>query len=64
MLLFVFDNAAAETPVANLTSFGAILSKPGAFLALTSMSSFLSSSVAKICHGIAKWLMKKVRIPS
>ena len=41
MLLFiVFDNRAAKTPAANLTSFGEILSKPEAFLALTSLSSF------------------------
>ena len=46
MLLFiVFDNGAAKTPAANLTSFGGILSKPEALLALTSLSSFLTSSV-------------------
>ena len=46
MLLFiVFDNGAAKTPAANLTSFWGILSKPEALLALTSLSSFLTSSV-------------------
>ena len=51
MLLFiVFDNGAAKTPAANLTSFGGILSKPEAFLALTSLSSFLTSSV--VVYGI------------
>ena len=41
MLFFiVLYNGAAKTPVANLTSFGEILSKPEAFLALTSLSSF------------------------
>ena len=44
MLLFIlFDNSAAKTPAASLTSFGGILSKPEAFLALTSLSSFLTS---------------------
>ena len=39
LLLVVFDNRAAKTPAANLTSFGESLSKPEAFLALTSLSS-------------------------
>ena len=59
MLLFiVFDNGAAKTPAANLTSFGGILSKPEAFLALTSSSSFLTSSVV-LCgiEGI-RWCWK------
>ena len=43
MLLFiVFDNVASKTPAAN---FGWILSKPVAFLALTSLSGFLTSLV-------------------
>ena len=50
MLLFVFDNGVAQTPAANLTSFGKILSKPEAFLALNSLSSFLTSSV--VVYGI------------
>ena len=46
MLLFiVFDNGAAKTPAANLTIFGGILPKPEVFLALTSLSSFLTSSI-------------------
>ena len=41
MLLFiVFDNGAAKTPAANLTSFGSIFSNAEAFLPLTSLSSF------------------------
>ena len=51
MLLFiVFDNGAAKTPAANLTSFGGLLSKHEAFLALTSLRSFLTSSV--VVYGI------------
>ena len=51
MLLFiVFDNGAAKTHAANLTSFGGISPKSETFLALTSLSSFLTSSV--IVYGI------------
>ena len=46
MLFFiVFDNDPAKTHAANLTSFVGTLSKPEAFLALTSLSSFLTSLV-------------------
>ena len=51
MLLFiVFNNSAAKALAADLTSFGEILSKPEAFLALTSLSSFLTYSV--VVYGI------------
>ena len=51
MLLFiVFDNGASKTPTASLTSFGGILSNSEAILALTSLSSFLTSSV--VVYGI------------
>ena len=44
MLLFiVFDNGAAKTPAANLTSFEGILSKRDTFLTLNSLSSFWTS---------------------
>ena len=51
MLLFiVFDNGAAKTRAAILTSLGGILPKPEGFLALTSLSSFLTSSL--VVYGI------------
>ena len=46
MLLFiVFDDGIAKIVVSNLSSFGGILSKLEAFLALTFFSNFLTSAV-------------------
>ena len=50
LLSILFNNVAAKTPAANLTSFGGSLSKPEGFLALTSLGSFLTSSV--LVYGI------------
>ena len=52
MLFIVFDNGAAKTPAANL-------SKPEAFLALTSLSSFLTSSVV-VCGIEGIYMLKMI----
>ena len=43
--IFVFDDGTAKIVVANLSSFGGILSKLEAFLALIFFSSFLTCAV-------------------
>ena len=47
MLPLLTQNGTAKTSAASLTSVGEILSKPEVFLALTSLSSFLTFSAVE-----------------
>ena len=47
MLPLLTENGTAKTSAASLTSVGEILSKPEVFLALTSLSSFLTFSAVE-----------------